>query len=41
MAYQLAALTPVGRATILALALNHPRRLLIRQAEELFELFPP
>ena len=24
-----------------ALALNHPRRLQIRQAEELFDLFPP
>jgi len=31
----------VGRATLLALNLNHPRRVLIRQAEELFGLFPP
>jgi hypothetical protein len=33
--------TPVGRATVFALDLNSPRRLLIRQAEELFGLFPP
>src|SRR5262249_29762647 len=33
--------TPVGRATVVALDLNHPRRVLIRQAEETFELFPP
>ena len=30
-----------GRATVFALDLNHPRRLLIRQAEALFGLFPP
>ncbi len=34
-------LTPVGRATVAALNLNHARRLLIRQAEEWFGLFPP
>jgi hypothetical protein len=34
-------LTSIGRATIAALALNQPRRLLIRQAEQLFQLFPP
>jgi hypothetical protein len=33
--------TPVGRALVTAFALNHPRRVLIRQAEEYFELFPP
>jgi hypothetical protein len=33
--------TPVGRATASALDLNHSRRLRIRQAEELFGLFPP
>jgi hypothetical protein len=33
--------TPIGQATVAALALNHPRRLQIRQAEALFELFPP
>jgi hypothetical protein len=31
----------IGRATVFALDLNHPRRLLIREAEELFDLFPP
>jgi hypothetical protein len=33
--------TSTGRATIAALNLNHPRRLLIRAAEEQFDLFPP
>jgi hypothetical protein len=33
--------TPEARATIAALDLNHPRRLLIRQAEGLFGWFPP
>ena len=33
--------TPTGRATVSFLELDHPRRLLIRQAEELFGLFPP
>jgi hypothetical protein len=33
--------TPTGRATVTLLDLNHPRRLQIRQAEELFNLFPP
>lgn len=36
-----AGLTPVGRATVAALHLNHPRRVLIREAEEAFDLFPP
>ena len=39
--YQLVGLTPVGRATVHLLNLNHPLRLLIRRAEELFSLFPP
>jgi hypothetical protein len=38
--YVLAAKTPLGRATASALNLNHPRRILIRQAEKLFDLFP-
>lgn len=37
----LVGLTPTGRATISALDLNHPRRLRIRTAEALFNLFPP
>jgi hypothetical protein len=36
----MAGLTPTGRATVLAFRLNDPRRLLVRQAEELFDLFP-
>jgi 5-methylcytosine-specific restriction endonuclease McrA len=39
--YEVTALTSVGRATIITLDLNRPRRLLIRKAEELFGLFPP
>jgi hypothetical protein len=39
--YRLVGRTPEGRGTILALELNHPRRLLIREAEESFALFPP
>jgi len=39
--YRVIGLTPTGRATVDALDLNAPRRLLIRQAEELFALFPP
>ncbi len=38
---QVVGLTDIGRATVAALELNHPRRRLIRQAEELFGLFPP
>jgi hypothetical protein len=38
--YHVVGLTPVGRATVSVLDMNHPRRLLIRQAEELFGLFP-
>jgi hypothetical protein len=33
--------TPAGRALVAALDLNHARRLLIREAEEAFDLFPP
>jgi hypothetical protein len=33
--------TPVGRATVAALDLNHARRIRIRQAEKLFGWFPP
>jgi hypothetical protein len=39
--YQVVGLTPVGRATVFALDLNRPRRLMIRKAEEVFGLFPP
>jgi hypothetical protein len=34
-------LTPTGRATVAALDLNYPRRVLILEAEEHFALFPP
>ncbi len=33
--------TAIGRATISALRLNDPRRAKIRQAERMFDLFPP
>lgn len=39
--YSVVPLTPIGRATVAALDLKHPRRLRIREAEEMFELFPP
>jgi hypothetical protein len=39
--YQIVGLTPIGRASVAALDFNHPRRLLIRHAEELLELLPP
>ena len=39
--YQLEGLTAIGRVTIVALKLDAPRRITIRQAEEFFELFPP
>ncbi len=38
--YSLQALTPIGRVTLDGLQLNSPRRVRIRQAEELFGLFP-
>jgi len=39
--HRLVGQTPGARATIAALDLNHPRRMLIRQAEGLFGWFPP
>jgi hypothetical protein len=39
--YEVQGQNPVGRATVNALQLNRPRRLLIRRAEEVFGLFPP
>jgi hypothetical protein len=39
--YRIVGQTPIGRASVAALDLNHLRRLQIRQAEELFDLFPP
>jgi hypothetical protein len=38
--YQMVGVTAIGRATIWALDLNHPRRQQIREAEEQFGLFP-
>lgn len=38
--YYITGLTPTGRATVEALLLNHDRRVMIRRAEELFDLFP-
>jgi hypothetical protein len=39
--YQMTTLTHIGRATIALLDLNSQRRCHIRQAEQLFGLFPP
>jgi hypothetical protein len=39
--YYLRPLSAIAAATIATLDLNHPRRIRIRQAEELFGLFPP
>ena len=39
--FRITGLTPIGRATIDVLVLNHERRIRIRQAEALFDLFPP
>jgi Zn ribbon nucleic-acid-binding protein len=39
--YQLKGVTAAGRATIAVLDLNHERRVRIRQAEQMFGLFPP
>jgi hypothetical protein len=39
--YEMVGSSPIGRALILAFELNHPRRALIRQAEQMFGLFPP
>ncbi len=39
--YEVIGQTSIGRAMVALLDLNHPRRIRIRQAEEMFELFPP
>jgi hypothetical protein len=39
--YLIVGTTPYGRAAVAALDLNHPRRVLIRRAEEKFGLFQP
>ena len=39
--YRIVGQTLIGRATVATLELNHPRRIQIRQAEQLFDLFPP
>ena len=39
--YQIEGLTAVGRATVDALNMNHPRRQRIREIEEAFGLHPP
>ena len=39
--YQIEGLTAVGRATVDALRMNHPRRQRIREIEEAFALHPP
>ena len=39
--YELIGRTPIGRATVLALRMNDVRRLQIRKAEQMFDLFPP
>ena len=39
--YHITGLTLLGRETVEALLLNHERRIRIRQAEALFDLFPP
>ena len=39
--YQVIGITRIGRATVETLVLNHERRIKIREAEALFNLFPP
>jgi hypothetical protein len=39
--YTVVGRTPLGRALVAAFDLNQPRRVLIRDAEESFDLFPP
>jgi HNH endonuclease len=39
--FHVAAKTATGRATMVILDMNHPRRVRIRRAEEVFGLFPP
>ena len=39
--FEIAGKTACGRATLEALDFNHPRRLKVREAEAIFDLFPP
>lgn len=39
--FEIVGLTPTGRATVAALKFNDARRIRIRQAEKMFDLFPP
>ena len=39
--FEIVGKTACGRATLEALNFNHPRRLKVREAEALFDLFPP
>jgi hypothetical protein len=39
--FSVRSLSAIGRATVTALDMNAPRRVRIREAEALFELFPP
>ena len=39
--FEIIGLTPTGRATVAALKFNDTRRISIRQAEKMFDLFPP
>jgi HNH endonuclease len=39
--HEVEGLTPIGRASVAALDLNHARRQRIRQVEEAFGLYPP
>jgi hypothetical protein len=41
VAYGIVGQTSIGRAAVALLDMNHPRRIQIRRAEELFGLFPP
>ena len=41
LGHKIEGLTPIGRATVAMLDLNHPRRQRIRAAEQRFGLFPP
>jgi len=39
--YEIVSLTAIGRVSCVLLKFNQPRRIRIRQAEEVFKLFPP
>jgi hypothetical protein len=39
--HEVEGLTPIGRAAVAVLDLNHSRRQRIRQMEESFDLYPP